>query len=201
MKNIIILVFLTVSLNLFSQEIITIKGKLFFSEEFYRNFSNLLVKIDDADEYVKIEEDGIFEIKTSTKKENYKLIFSYGSIKFKEYNYKFEWTKRYKPKSISLAENCRINKNIAQEDFREKRKLKLYVYNKLDTLILSKKDKRVQKKTNSEFVKMSYEDLNKFECISDYNKRVFKILYLSGKVKFLKNLRKDVISYNYRYNR
>ena len=68
------------------------------------------------------------------------MIFSYGNIKFKEYNYKFEWTERYKPKSISLAEKCEINKkNSAQDDFRKKKKLKLYVFNKLDSLIISKK--------------------------------------------------------------
>jgi hypothetical protein len=201
MKKIITFLIFILSLNLFSQEVITIKGKLFFSDEFYENFSNLLVKIDGADEYIKIEEDGNFEILTSIKRDKYKLIFSYGNIKFKEYTYKFEWTKRDRSKSISLADKCEINKSIAQDDFRKKRKFKLYILNKLDTLILSKKDERFQRKTNSEFVKINYNNLNKFECYSDYNQRVFFILSLTGKIKFLEKLREDVIGYNYRYNR
>lgn len=201
MKKIITFLVFIISLNLFSQEFITIKGKLFFSQDFYRTFSNLLVKIDDSDEYFKIEEDGNFEILTSMKKDNYKLIFSYGNIKFKDFTYKFEWTKRDKPKSISLADRCEINKSIAQDDFRKKRKFKLYIFNKLDTLILSKKDERFQRKTNSEFVKINYINLNKFECYSDYNQTVFLILSLTGKIKFIEKLREDVIGYNYRYNR
>jgi hypothetical protein len=123
MKKIITFLVFIISLNLFSQEFITIKGKLFFSQDFYKTFSNLLVKIDDSDEYFKIEEDGNFEILTSMKKDNYKLIFSYGNIKFKDFTYKFEWTKRDKPKSISLAEKCEINKSIAQYNFRKKKKI------------------------------------------------------------------------------
>ena len=201
MKKIITFLILIISLNLFSQETVSIKGKLFFSQDFYRTFSNLLVKIDDVNEYIKIEEDGEFEIKTSTKRENYILIFSYGNIKFKEFTYKFEWTKRNRPKSISLAEKCEVSKSVAQKEFREKKNLKLYVFNKLDTLILSKRDKRFKKKTNSEFIKISYDNMNKFECYSDYNQMIFKILFLTGNIKYLDNLRKDVIGYNYRYSR
>ena len=55
-------------LNLFSQENILIKGKLFFSQDFYNTYSNLLVPIDGTNEFIKIKENGGFEIKTSTKK-------------------------------------------------------------------------------------------------------------------------------------
>ena len=200
MKKIITFLLLIISLNLLSQENISIKGKLFFSSDFYRNFSNLLVKIDNANEYVTIKEDGNFELFTLTKKENYKLLFYYGDIKFKEFDYKFEWTKRKRPKSISLADKCEVNKSVARNKFKEKKKLKIYVFNRLDSLVLTSNDLKFQKKTNTEFVKISTKNINKFECYLEYNQMVFKILYLSKNNNLLKRIRKDIIGYNYRFN-
>ena len=200
MKKIILFLILISSLNIFNQENISIKGKLFFSGDFYRTFSNLLVKIEDSDDYIKINEEGNFTIKTSLKKESYKLGFYYGNLKFKEFDYKFEWTKRKKPKSISLAGKCEVNKSIARKDYKEK-KLKLYLFNRLDSLVISKKDYRFQKNTNTEFVKISNKSINKFECYLEYNKMVFKYLFFTKNKSWLDNLRKDVIGYNYRYNK
>lgn len=194
------LICLIFSLNLFSKETISIKGKLFFSQDFYWTFSNLLVKIENSDEYIKIKENGKFEIITSSKKENYKISFYYGSLKFKEFIYKYEWTKRDKPKSISLAEKCEVNKSIVHKEFKEKKEFKLFIHNWLDSLILSKKDLKLQNKLNINYIKIDINDINKFECYLNYNRRVFKYLYVTGFKKDLDKLHKNVIGYKYRYH-
>ena len=197
MKKIITFLILIISLSLFSQKRISIKGKLFFSQEFYTNFSNLLVKIDGSKEYIKIKEDGKFEIITPTKKKNYKLQFYYGNILFREFNYEHKWTNRDRVKSISLATSCEVSKSVARKEFKEKKKFRIYIFNRLDTLILSKKDKKFQKETNSKFVKITYCDINKFECYLDYNLMIYKHLLFSNKRNYLDKIRKDVIGYRY----
>ena len=199
MKKTVLFLILISSLNIFSQENISIKGKLFFSDDFYRTFTNLLVKIEDSDNYIKINEDGKFTIKTSLKKENYKLGFYYGNLKFKEFSYKFKWIKRKKPKSISLAGKCELNKSIARKDYKEK-KLKLFLFNSNQALDLSRKDKRFQKKNKIKYVNISVNNLKSYDCYMKYNKKVFVILSINGKKKINK-MRKDVIGYNYRYNK
>ncbi len=200
MRRIITFLTLIISLNLFSEETISIKGKLFFSHDFYYTFSNLLVKIDNSDKLVKIKEDGIFEIKTSTKQENYKLIFSYRNIIFKEFDYKFEWTKRKRPKSISLADKCEVSYSFVKKDYKEK-KLKLYVFNKNEELKLTKKDLRIQKRANVKYIRVPLGELINYDCFLDYNQRAFKYFLFTKNKKYLDKLRKDVIGYNYRYNR
>ena len=198
-KVIAFLVFIT-SLNIFSQENITIKGKLFFSKDFYWTFNNLLVKIDNSDEYIKIKENGEFEIETTTKKENYKLNFYYGSLKFKEFIYKYEWTKRDRPKSISLADKCEVNKSMISKSYLKSKKWRIYIFNRLDSLILSKKDLKFQKKNKIKYIKISTDSINKYDCYLDYNITTFKYLNHFIKGDFHKEIRKDVIGYNYRFN-
>lgn len=196
----ILLFSLLFSLNLFSQDKVTIKGKLFFSSDFFNTFTNLLVRIDSSSNYVQIKEDGIFEIKTSTLKKNYKLVFSYGNIKFKEYDYKFEWTKRHRPKSISLTEKCKINKSLASQDYKEK-KLKLYFVNKNEEIKLTKRDKRIQRKAMLKYKRVAFQDIKNYDCYLNYNQRAFLYFQLTKNRKYLEKLRKDIIGYNYRYNR
>ena len=196
MRKLVVILISFFALNVISQETISIKGKLFFSEEFYNTFSNLLVHANGSKEFIQIKEDGLFEIKTSQIKENYKLIFFYGNIKIKEYNYKFEWTKHNRHKSISLAGKCKIGKINANNDFTNK-SMKLFYYN-LKNENLSKRDLRFQKKYNIKYKSVSLSNIKNYQCFLDYNRRIFLILSLRGK-KEIKNLKHDVLGYNARY--
>ncbi|QTD37535.1 hypothetical protein JL193_15880 [Polaribacter batillariae] len=199
MKKIITFLILIISLNLFSQQDISIKGKLFFSDDFYKTFPNLLVKIDSSSEFIQIKEDGNFEIKTPIKKESYQLFFYYGNIKFKEFDYEFEWTKRKKAKSISLAEKCEVNKFIARNDYKKK-KLKIFIFNENENEKLKKKDKRIQKRASFEYIKIPLNKMINYDCYLDYNEWVYTIFNHTTKRKYLDKLRKDVIGYFHRYS-
>ncbi|QTE22765.1 hypothetical protein [Polaribacter cellanae] len=199
MKIIMYLFFILISLTSFSQEEILIKGKLFFSDNFYETFPNLLVKLDSSSKYIQIKEDGKFEIKTPIKKESYQLFFYYGNIKFKEFDYKFKWTKRKKPKSISLAEKCEVNKSLVKRDFK-KGKMKLYFFKEDEKVKLTDKDRRIQKEYFIEYIQFPLSEIINYDCYLDYNQRVFKFLFLIGKKKYLDKINNNVIGYHYRYN-
>ena len=108
-----------------------------------------------------------------------------------EYEYRSEWSKRKKPKSIVINAECDIDKNKAAKDSKNK-DLKLYIFGGIVPIMNSKKDLRFEKRFKLEY--WDFGDEAKItECILSYNEWVFRYLDIKYGAVWRKKVRNDVV--------
>jgi len=136
---------------------------------------------------------GFFILIPEKEKTNYILEISVGNYDKLEYNYKFEWTKREKPKSIVVSGKCKINKNKAKQDWKNG-EAKLYLFGGIAPIENSIKDNKFERKFKVQYIDFGC-DTEIYECISEYNKYIFKNLDIKFGQKMRKLIRKDIIGF------
>ncbi|TCI91080.1 hypothetical protein [Tenacibaculum sp. M341] len=179
-----IIILLFIPLTMQSQD--SIKGKLFTSHIFKKQFPLILVYVDGFIHRKVIDDDGFFELKIEKEQDEYLIYFEINDSIVKTYNYKHEWTKRKRSKSIAFEKECEIISKSATKDI-ENDTQKLYVF---QVEKLSKKDLEIQMKYNFTYVLVSKDEIHNFDCYKRYNDRIFKCLVLS------KDVSKDILNKN-----
>ena len=136
---------------------------------------------------------GLFELVPIKNREKYNLEISAGYYEKLDYEYKSEWTKRTKPKSIVVSANCdlgSVTKNYRKEG------LKLYIIGGIVPIANSKSDNRFEKKYNLKYFDFGCEPKEVYECIEKYNELAFRLLDIKYDGKWRRKVRKDVIGLN-----
>lgn len=193
-EKVIILFLLLITIASFSQTKDTIRGKLFFSHSFYNKFSLIIVKESDTKMPVVLNKNGEFELIPKVNKKYYDLVFSYKGNTFRKFKFKQEWTKRKRPKSISLNEKCNASKQTALADMRNE-EVKFYIFDRnFSKSKRTNKDKRVAKRYNFEYI--SLKRIEQFDCYLNYNEQILRLLPLKVGNKFIDELNKNVIGLN-----
>lgn len=182
------------TISSFSQTKDTIKGKLFFSDHFYSEFSLILVKENDTKTPIVLNKNGEFDLITGRNKKYYDLVFTYKNYTIRKFKFDQKWTKRKRPKSISLNEKCNASKRTALIDIKNNNvKLFLFSRNPNENTI-NKQDIEIEKRYNFRYVYLK--KIEQFDCYLDYNRKVLEILPLKIGYEFLNKLNKNVIGMN-----
>ncbi len=190
----VIILFLLGTISSFSQTKDTIRGKLYFSHYFHNEFSLILVKEKDSRTSVVLNKNGEFELIPSVDKKNYDLIFTYKDDTIRKFKFEKKWTKRKRPKSISLNEKCNASRKTALIDIKNN-DVKLFLFSRnLNENTINNLDKEIAKQYNFKYVYLKR--IEQFDCYLDYNRKVLEILPLKIGSEFLKKLNKNVIGMN-----
>ena len=195
MKKSILISFLIILLNnlIYSQQNKTIRGKLYYSENFKNQFQNIYVSEKNSKIKVKANEDGTFELKTAeNKKEDYLLLFYVDTIKIKEYILNKSYADKERVKSISICGECEININTARKDWKNNNS-KIYIYQKfIDEKSLSRKDKRIEIKYKFKYVFFN-DNIKDYDCYLKYNERIILSLKITNHQNIMKKIRNDYV--------
>lgn len=166
-----------------------IKGQFICSESFKKQFPEILVYVDGFIHRKVINNDGSFELKIEREQEEYLINFEINNSIVKTYNYKHEWTKRKRSKSIAFEKECEIISKNATKDI-EQNSLKLHVFPEIR---LSKRDIKFQKEHNfNYFLINKREGYKLYKCYKKYNDIALNYLVLSKNLS-LKKLNKNTI--------
>lgn len=185
----VFLTFLFFTLSLYSQN--TIKGKLITSESFKEQFPVMLVSVDGFSEKSPIDKKGLFELPIEKQQTEYLLNFFINDSLVKKYTYKNEWSRRKRPKSISLSGTCFVTNKTASQDWKNKN-AKLYV---LQQNKLSPHHIKLQKKYGFSYLLINKNNYINYDCFITYNHRIIKNLILSKDI-FFKDLNQNIVGLN-----
>lgn len=132
---------------------------------------------------------GVFELVPLMDKEKYVLEITAGYYEKLEYEYKSEWTKRTKPKSIVVSADCDLD-NVAKD--MRKTGFKLYLMGGIAPIANSKSDNRFEKRYKVKYYDFGC-DAVVYECVEKYNKRTIMFMDLKYDGKWRRKVRQDVI--------
>jgi len=171
----------------------TIKGKVVSSISFKKPNGNIYILEKGTTNGTIADSLGFFTLITKKDRINYILEISVGNYDKLEYDYKSEWTKRKKPKSIVVSGKCKINKKKAKQDWKNG-EAKLYLFGGIAPIENSKKDEKFERKFKVKYLDFGC-DAEIYECISEYNEYIFKILDIKFGQKMRKLIRKDIVGF------
>ena len=169
----------------------TIKGKIFSSVNMKKPKGDIYIFEKGTSNGIIADSLGMFNLIPKTKKESYFLEISVGNYPNIIYEYKSFWSKRKKPKSIVIEGKCEINKEKARKDWKNGTP-KLYLNSGIAPVANSRKDERFEKKYKVKYVELGCEG-KIYECISEYNFYIIKILDIEYQRKWRKTKREGIV--------
>jgi hypothetical protein len=196
MKNkllISLIIFSLLKINFGFSQNDTIKGKIVSSISLKKPNGTIYILEKGTTNGTLSDSLGIFKLITQNKKDSYILEISVGNYDKLEYEYKSEWKNWKKPKSIVVSGKCELNKEKAKQDWKNGI-AKLYLFGGIAPIENSKKDDKFERKYNIKYQDFGC-DAKIYECISEYNEYIFKILEIKFGDKMKKIIRKDIIGY------
>jgi hypothetical protein len=169
----------------------TIKGKIFSSVSMKKPKGEIYVFEKGTSNGTIANDLGEFNLITKTKKESHLLEISVGNYPNLIYEYKTIWNKRKKPKSIVIDGKCEINKEQARKDWKNGTP-KLYLNSGIAPIANTKKDEKFERKYKVEYVELGCEG-KIYECVTEYNFYIIKILDIQYQRKWRKTKRKEIV--------
>ena len=191
LKLLLIFILLTSEIAL-SQTQDTIRGRVISSVTRYEPNGTVYVTEKGTSNGTIADSLGVFELIPLMDKETYNLEISAGYYEKLDYEFKSEWTKRTKPKSIVVSADCDL-KSVGKDW--KKNGLKLYLMGGIAPIANSKSDKRFERKFRVKYYDFGC-DAVVYECVEKYNRRTIRLLDLRYNGKWRKKVRKDVIGLN-----
>ena len=169
----------------------TIRGKIFSSISMKKPKGEIYIFEKGTTNGIIADSLGSFSFIPKAKKESYFLEISAGNYPNIIYEYKSLWSKRKNPKSIVIEGKCEINKEKAVKDWRNGTP-KLYLSSGIAPVGNSKKDNKFEKKYKVKYVELGCEG-KIYECISEYNFYIIKILDIEYQGKWRKTKREQIV--------
>ena len=191
-KFIIILLFLAfIKVEFSYSQKDTIKGKIFSFVNRKKPKGEIYIYEKGTSNGTIADSSGFFTLVPKTKNESYFLEISVGNYPNTIYEYKSLWNKRKNPKSIVIQGKCEINKEKAKKDWKNGTP-KLYLSSGIAPVGNSKKDNKFEKKYKVKYVELGCER-KIYECISEYNFYMIKILDIQYERKWRKMKREEIV--------
>ncbi|SEB48604.1 hypothetical protein SAMN04489761_0991 [Tenacibaculum sp. MAR_2009_124] len=192
MKFIIFLVVFTfLKVEFFQAQNDTIKGKIFSSISKRKPKEDVYVFVKGTSNGTIVNDLGEFILVSKTKKESYLLEIFAGNYPNTIYKYKTSWSKRKSHKSIVVKGKCEINRDKARKDWKSGVP-KLYLNGGIVPIANTKEDYSFEKKYNVEYVELGCEG-RIYECVSQYNYYIIKILDIKYGREWRKTKRKEIV--------
>lgn len=188
--TLVIFVLLSSSLFLFAQKD-TIRGKIISSITAKTPNNNVFIQEKNTNNIVTADNEGFFALVVDKGKHIYNLEINILGYKTFEYPYKEKWISRKLPKHIVVDANCTIS---SKKDYKNN-ELKIFISKEIKPIIMTKQDKRFEKKYKIKYIEFKNELYN-YDCVEEYHKKVFQILNIKYRDKWKKNIRKDVVAFN-----
>lgn len=185
-------VFLTIGFGYSQND--TLNGKIISSVSIKKPKGDIYIFEKGTNNGVVANKQGVFKLIPETKKENYLLEISVGNYPNFIYNYKSLFSKYKNPKSIVIKGDCLINKKKAKKDWKNGTP-KLYINSGITPIVNTNKDKRFEKKYNIQYVEISCET-KIYECVSEYNFYIIKILDIEYQSEWRKTKREEIVGMN-----
>lgn len=192
LKFVIIFIFLAfLKVEYFHCQNDTIKGKIFSSISMKKPKGDIYIYIKGTSNGTIADESGEFKLIPKTNMEIYLLEISVGNYPNIIYEYKSLWSKRKNPKSIVIEGKCEINKEKARKDWKNGTP-KLYLNSGIVPIANTKADEKFEKKYNVEYVELGC-DGKIYECVTEYNFYIIKVLDIQFREKWRKTKRKEIV--------
>lgn len=178
----------------------TIRGKIFSSINMKKPKGEIYIFEKGTSNIVTADSLGIFKLIPTVKRENYILEILAENYPNTIYEYKSSWSKRKKPKSIVVQAKCEINKEKARKDWKNGTP-KLYLSSGISPIANSKKDEKFEKMFKVKYFELGC-DAKIYECVSEYNQYIIKILDIQFGAKWRKLKRPEIVGIdNYSKNK
>lgn len=172
-----------------------VRGKVFSPISLKKPKGDIYILEKGTSNIVKADTFGIFSLVPEEKKKSYVLEIIAGNYPITNFEYKSFWSGRKKPKSIVLKGKCKIDKEIARRDWLSGT-AKLYLSSGIAPVVNYKKDKIFKRKYNIEYVDLGCDE-EIYECISEYNFYIIKVLDIKYRRKWRKYKRKGIVGFKH----